>query len=134
MPSHPKHSLKCHRFPSMLSAPRTRRSTRCPTCAASPGSRCSRAPSPSLLVMMRWEQSKMKFSCFKVFSSGSLSDGFYSQVLSVMVPLADGESEEEELLPSRRASLRFEIRSFLGGLLLFYLFSVKFNPNFLFSC
>ena len=34
---------------------------------------------------------------------------FYSQVLSVMVPLADGESEEEELLPSRRASLRFEI-------------------------
>ena len=59
---------QCHRFPSTLSAPRTRRSTRCPTCAASPGSRCSRAPSPSLLVMMRWEQSKMKFSCFKVFS------------------------------------------------------------------
>jgi len=28
------------------------------------------------------------------------------EVLSVMVPLADGESEEEELLPSRRASLR----------------------------
>ena len=26
------------------------------------------------------------------------------QVLSVMVPLADGESEEEELLPSRRTS------------------------------
>ena len=33
---------------------------------------------------------------------------FLSQVLSVMVPLADGESEEEELLPSRRASIRFE--------------------------
>ena len=30
----------------------------------------------------------------------------FFQVLSVMVPLADGESEEEELLPSRRASLR----------------------------
>ena len=57
----------------------------------------------------------MKFSCFNVFFSGSLSDGFYSQVLSVMVPLADGESEEEELLPSRRASLRFEIRSLFGG-------------------
>ena len=34
-----------------------------------------------------------------------LSTRFF-QVLSVMVPLADGESEEEELLPSRRASLR----------------------------
>ena len=33
---------------------------------------------------------------------------FLSKVLSVMVPLADGESEEEELLPSRRASLRFK--------------------------
>ena len=37
--------------------------------------------------------------------SDRLSTRFF-QVLSVMVPLADGESEEEELLPSRRASLR----------------------------
>ena len=36
----------------------------------------------------------------------------------MMVPLADGESEEEELLPSRRASIRF-------GLVLspFYIYS-----------
>ena len=47
----------------------------------------------------------------------------------MMVPLADGESEEEELLPSRRASLRFEIRSFFGGYFCFICFPSNSIPT-----
>ena len=50
-----------------------------------------------------------------------------SQVLSVMVPLADGESEEEELLPSRRASIRF-------GFVFLPFYIICFTCSICFTC